>query len=381
MKLKRKLLGTALALSIPFSQGVACTAISMVTPDDHVATGRTMEWGFNWDWSLMYVPQGTNQSITAPSDSNLPKINYSSKYSVLGTGLVRNAEDLFLDGQNSEGLSLSANYLPGFTEYQKVDSSDKNYASILEITTYILSEAATVTDAKEILSKTKVWSDKSTMVDGVSPQLHFLITDKAGKGIIVEYVDGKIKITPMDTKVKVMTNAPTIDWHLTNLRNYFNLSNHTIARIKLGDENTQNPKNQNPEDINALGQGNGLLGMPGDYSPPSRFIKTVALGYYSDLKGPKDESAVDKITHVLNNVDIPKGAVVETMGDQKMFDHTAYTVVKDQTDNKLYLRTYNKINSPVMIDLNNLDKSHSKAFSINMDDLKYPNNDITSTLK
>lgn len=340
-----------------------------------------MEWGFNWDWKVIYIPQGTSQTLSAPVTSNLPKIDYSSKYSILGSGLVRNNTDILLDGQNSEGLSVSANYLPGFTQYQKVDTNDKNYASILEVTTYTLSQAATVAEAKEILSKTKIWSDKSTMIDGVSPQLHFLITDKDGKGIVVEYVNGKVKITNMNTKVKVMTNAPTIDWHMTNLRNYLNLSNHTIARIKLGDERVKNPKNENPEDINALGQGNGLLGMPGDYSPPSRFIKTAALGYYSNLKGPKDESAVDKITHVLNNVDIPKGAVVETLGDQKMYDHTAYTVVKDQTDNKLYLRTYNNINTPVMINLNALDKSYSKAFAINMDNLKYPNNDITNTLK
>lgn len=379
MKLKRKILGTALALSIPFSQGLTCTTIALNGPDKHVVSGRTMEWGFDWDWKILYIPKGSEHSLTAPKDLDLPIQSYTSKYSILGTGLSKDGQMLVIDGQNSEGLSLSANYLPGFTTYQDVTKDDKNYASIVESTMFVLSQSATVVEAKELLSKYKVWADKSTMVEGVMPEVHFMITDKSGKGIVVEYIKGQVKFYDVNTSVKVMTNSPTYDWHTTNLRNYLNLSNHTIQRIKVADDPDQT-HNQSIQNINGLGEGNGFLGLPGDYSPPSRFVKTAVLGYYANEKGPKDESTVSRIKHILNNVDITKGTVIETFDGKTMFDHTAYTVIKDQTDNKLYVISYDHPNTPVEIDLNKLDREGKKGFGVNISDLPFPNIDITSKL-
>jgi len=379
MKLKRKILGTALALSIPFSQGLACTTIALNGPDKHVVSGRTMEWGFDWDWKVLYIPKGSEHSLSAPKSLDLPNQPYTSKYSILGTGLAKDGQTLVIDGQNSEGLSLSANYLPGFTTYQDVTKDDKNYASIVESTMFVLSQSATVAEAKELLTKYKIWADKSTMVDGVMPEVHFMITDKSGKGIVVEYVKGNAEFHDVNTSVKVMTNAPTYSWHTTNLRNYLNLSNHTIQRIKVADDPDQT-NNNSIQNINGLGEGNGFLGLPGDYSPPSRFVRTAVLGYYANEKGPKGESTVSRIKHILNNVDIAKGTVVEKFDGKTMFDHTAYTVIKDQTDNKLYVTSYDHPNTPAEIDLNKLDSENKKEFDMNISDLPFPNNDITSKL-
>ena len=379
MKLKRKILGTALALSIPFSQGLACTTIALNDPDKHVVSGRTMEWGFDWDWKVLYIPKGSEHNLTAPKDLDLPSQSYTSKYSILGTGLSKDGQTLVIDGQNSEGLSLSANYLPGFTTYQDVTKDDKNYASIVESTMFVLSQSATVAEAKELLTKYKVWADKSTMVDGVMPEVHFMITDKSGKGIVVEYIKGNAEFHEVDTDVKVMTNSPTYGWHLTNLRNYLNLSNHTIQRMKIADDPEQT-HSDSIQNINGLGQGNGFLGLPGDYSPPSRFVKMAVLGYYANQKGPKDESTVSRVKHILNNVDIAKGTVVEKFDGKTMFDHTAYTVIKDQTGNKLYVTSYDHPNTPAEIDLNKLDSEGKKKFDVNISDLPFPDSDITSKL-
>ncbi|MDE5041519.1 linear amide C-N hydrolase, partial [Francisella tularensis subsp. holarctica] len=80
-----------------------------------------------------------------------------------------------------------------------------------------------------------VWSDKSNMINGVAPQLHYLITDRNGKGLVVEYIKGEVKLYDDNSNVKVMTNAPTYDWHLINLRHYLNLSNQTTTRVKISD--------------------------------------------------------------------------------------------------------------------------------------------------
>ena len=379
MKLKRKILSAVLALSIHFSQGLACTTIALNGPDNHIVSGRTMEWGFDWDWKVLYIPKGSEHSLTAPKNLDLPSQSYTSKYAILGTGLSKDGQTLVIDGQNSQGLSLSANYLPGFTTYQNVTKDDKNYASIVESTMFVLSQSATVVEAKKLLTKYKVWADQSTMVDGVMPEVHFMITDKGGKGVVVEYIKGQVEFYDVNTNVKVMTNAPTYDWHTTNLRNYLNLSNHTIQRIKVEDDPDQT-HNQSIQNINGLGEGNGFLGLPGDYSPPSRFVKTAVIGYYANEKGPKDESTVSRIKHILNNVDIAKGTVAEKFGNKTMFDHTAYTVIKDQTDNKLYITSYDHPNTPAEIDLNKLDSEGKKAFDVNISDLPFPNNDITSKL-
>lgn len=381
MKLFSKKIITSLVIVLTtLSQSIACTSVTLVNKNGDTVSGRTMEWGLNWDWQLIYMPKGTTHNLTAPSNLNLPKQEYTSKYSVLGTGLIKDNHEFLLDGQNNQGLSLSANYLPDFTKYQTVTTSDNKYASIAEIATYILSDAQTVQQAKGILKEYKVWSDKDTMVNGIDPQLHFLITDKTGQGLVVEYIKGKVKFYDVNTRVKVMTNSPTYDWHLTNIRNYLNLSNKTKALIKLGDDSDNKVKDKDIQDINALGQGNGFLGLPGDYSPPSRFIKTAVLSYYANIKGDKNESLVSKVTHILNTVDIAKGTVVEKMNNKAMYDHTAFTVAKDLNNNKLYITTYNHPNNPVMIDLNTLDSSNTKAFAKVLEKLPFPNNDITSEL-
>ncbi|MEY8716990.1 linear amide C-N hydrolase, partial [Francisella philomiragia] len=108
-------------LLLLFSQSIACTAVTLVDKKGDVISGRTMEWALDWNWQLLYIPKNTPHYLTAPSNTNLPKQEYKSKYSVLATGLSKDGQTLVIDGQNSQGLSLSANYLPGFTKYQTVD--------------------------------------------------------------------------------------------------------------------------------------------------------------------------------------------------------------------------------------------------------------------
>lgn len=365
-------------LAMTFSQVLACTAITL-SKNNKVVSGRTMEWGLDWDWKVIYEPKGSENVLSAPDDLNLAKHTYTSKYAILGTGLVINSQKFLLDGQNTQGLSISANYLPGFTQYQNVTKNDTKYAAITQILTLILSQSATVQQAKNILEQYKVWSDKTTTVDGVVPELHFLITDKHGKSIVVEYIKGEPVFYNIKSNVKVMTNSPTYDWHMINLRNYLNLSNETIKKVRIKDALEKNSNNP-IQNINALGQGNGFLGLPGDYSPPSRFIKTEILGYYANNKGDNQENLVSKVTHILNNVDITKGTVVEKDGNNMVFDHTAFTVIKDLSNNKLYVKAYNRPNDVAIIDLNTLIKDNAKAFAIDISKLPYPDNNITNKI-
>lgn len=132
--------------------------------------------------------------------------------------------------------------------------------------------------------------------------------------------------------------------------------------------------------MDALGQGNGLLGMPGDYSPPSRFIRTAVLGYYSNNDNIKDESTLNRVAHILHNADIPKGVVAENIDGKTYYDHTVFTSIKDLTNDTVYINIYNNPLNSVSINLDTLDKNHTKAFVKNIKQLPYPKSDITDSL-
>src|SRR5581483_5533427 len=115
--------------------------------------------------------------------------------------------------------------------------------------------------------------------------------------LVIEYLDGQLHL--YDNPVGVLTNSPQFEWHLTNLRNYINLTNINVAPLKLGDLV-----------LEPFGQGTGLLGIPGDYTPPHRFIRAVALAFSSVPPDTAAEGA-NLAFHILNAVDIPIGIVAE----------------------------------------------------------------------
>lgn len=113
-----------LALSSFLSNSFACTAVDVQAKDGSMVAGRTMEWAFDMNWQLLYYPKGTSFELSAPAKSGHAPIKLTSKYAIFGVGtaLENNA---MLEGQNSAGLGLSGNFLPGFTQYQTVSKADK----------------------------------------------------------------------------------------------------------------------------------------------------------------------------------------------------------------------------------------------------------------
>ena len=171
------------------------------------------------------------------------------------------------------------------------------------------------------------------------------------KSIVIEPVDSSLKV--YDNTLGSITNSPSFDWHLTNLNNYINL----------------NPKNVEEDSIGKLklksfGQGTGMLGLPGDFTPPSRFVRAT---FYSQASIPaaNSEAAVKEAFHILNQFDIPKGTVKEVNGPKSTFDYTMLTTVKDPTTLKYYYRSYENQNIEC-IDLKtfNLRASEIKAMKI-----------------
>jgi choloylglycine hydrolase len=154
---------------------------------------------------------------------------------------------------------------------------------------------------------------------------HFFLQDKSGKSLVVEPVDGTLKVH--EAPLGVMTNAPTYDWHMTNLSNYINLSVKDVDQAKVGDVT-----------ISAFGAGTGLLGLPGDFTPPSRFVRAVVYSQ-SAVSNKTGEDTVFAAFHILNQFDIPKGSVMNSAVGEPTAEITEWTSVADLKNLRWYFRT------------------------------------------
>lgn len=356
----KKIILAMVAATTLFNQAQACTAVDITSKDGSVIAGRTMDWSWEMQWELIYAPQNSEYTLSAPSKLKLPTLHNKTKYAFFGVG-SRLANDALLEGQNSAGLALSGNYLPQYTTYNEVTKNDKKYVSILEVGKFVLGNFATIDEVKKELQQYKVWSAGSS--GHVIPLLHFLITDRSGKSIVIEFVDGKTKIYDSGDNYQVLTNAPTYDWQMDNVRQYMSLSN-LDTQVVPGTK------------IVAIGSGNGMWGTPGDYTPPSRFVRATLLKNFAVVPTSADET-VTLVDHILNSVTVPKGASKDLQNDGSYsYDETQWTSIKDITHNKLYFNDYNHNNNTIQFDLNKI-FAQSKPFTMLISDLQYPNTDLT----
>ena len=131
-----------------------------------------------------------------------------------------------------------------------------------------------------------------------------------------------------DNPVGVITNAPTFDWHMTNLRNYTYLKSENTGSMTI-----------NGVTFKQLGQGSGMYGIPGDFTPPSRFVRATAF-VVTELPPETTFEAVKDVFHILNNFDIPKGFSREVVDGRIYADYTQVTLARDPNTLKFYYKTY-----------------------------------------
>ena len=317
--------GLIAAFSFATTPSFACTGISLKAGDGAAIRGRTLEFGFPMQSKVLVVPAGQELSGTLPDGGK--GLVYKSRYAFVGANAL--GLPAILDGINDQGLSVGLFYFPGYAKYAEVTDENKSRAiAPQEFGVWALANFATVDEVREAVKNIVV---VPTPAPGLgSPQgavagAHFFLQDKSGKSLVVEPVDGTLKLH--DAPLGVMTNAPTYDWHMTNLSNYINLSVKDIDRAKVGGVT-----------VPAFGSGSGLLGLPGDFTPPSRFVRAVV---YSQSAVPNQTAneAVLAAFHILNQFDIPKGAVMNSAVGEPTAEITEWTSVADLKNLRWYFRT------------------------------------------
>jgi choloylglycine hydrolase len=249
-------------------------------------------------------------------------------------------------------------YLPDFAEYAVYDSTKaENSMSVGDLMQWMLSSFKTVDEVVTNLKNVIVVNVDNKEFGGAALPFHFKIVDPSGKSKIIEIVNkGEVKI--YDPYIGVITNSPTYDWHLINQRNYLNLSTSPNIPMKLEEY-----------DLKPLGGGSGLIGLPGDFTPPSRFVRAAA---FTASCRPLETSvdAVFESFRILDNFNIPLGAQVPA--EHLPTDIVSATQVTSSSDLKNKVYYYHTMwNRQVRkIDLKAIDFATVKEQIINDDESK-----------
>jgi len=394
MKLSTVLLGL-----VDFS--LACSNTRLHTPEGDVI-GRTMELGGSsgiltkaleftngltntggtlnadktdqvmpWEIAIHPAQQNKNGMILCHDSSGwqskLGFVSIDIRIDIMGVHGI----DFVTDGMNEAGLTISAQLMHG-AKYQTPPAASvlrpKLGAANLtaspehicwgDFPAWVLGNFKSVAELRQTLEDpTKILTvgprdalQGNSFIEGF--RTHWSVDDAEGGNIIVEYTKGELKIH--NNTVGTMTNDPPFEWQLQNLGNYVNLqpgASTGAGRIQVSSEIGMVPQN--------LGAGSNTLGLPGDYTAASRFVKLFYLKQFAMLNNPSMtiEAAIPQVTGLLNTVFIPKGVVATAKPFGSEF--TQYSVMKVPQKKMYYYKDFFD-NQWRMLDISRMDLTKAK---------------------
>jgi choloylglycine hydrolase len=304
----------------------ACTGIRLIAKDNTVVYGRTVEWGaFDLNSRVAIVPRGYGFTGQTPDGYNGKR--WTTKYGFVAIDMLE--KDIFADAMNERGLAIGLFYHPGFASYMEYDKAKAaKTITAVDVISYILGNFATVEEAAEGMKQVRVVGVVEKAI-GIETPAHWMVVDRSGKSIVIEYLKGELNI--FENPLGVITNAPDYPWHMINLRNHVNLSPVAMPAMKLEDI-----------DFHPLGAGSGMIGLPGDYTPPSRFVRAVA---WTQTARPTDTSTetIYEVLRILDSFNLPLGSAEGSEQAKKLLEgmrsSTIWTSAWDLNESILYYHT------------------------------------------
>ncbi len=301
---------------------IACTGMRLTASDGSVITGRTVEFGTPIEMRTAVIPRNYRFTGKTPLGEGL---TYTSKYNAAGVYCFD--EPVLMDGMNEKGLVAAAFYFPGYAEYTPITKENQSKAlSPVEFPHWILTQFATLDEVKEALPSVVIAPTVSEGWGPTPPPFHYIVYDQSGNSLVIEPIDETL--VTYDNKIGAFTNSPTFDWHMTNLTNFINLSPYNVA-----------PTDVRGVTLTPFGQGSGMVGLPGDFTPPSRFVRS-AIFSSTAIPSKNAEESVYQAFHILNQFDIPFGVVREEEKTGTGYDYTMLTSVKDPQSMRYFFKTY-----------------------------------------
>lgn len=291
-----------------------CTAITYY-PNKHYF-GRNLDIDYSYNESVVIVPR--RYSFNYYSEGSVTK-----HYAMIGMAYVMEDYPLFFDAMNECGLAVAGLKFQDSCYYEEPEKTkDKVQVASYEFIMWILSDCGNVTEAENKLKNAVIVG--VTYKNVLKPQpMHWIISDRE-RSIVVEQTGNGFKI--YDNPVGVLTNNPPFDYHLMNLNNYINITNEPVKTRML-----------DKYEIWQYSGGMGGIGLPGDLSSVSRFVRATFVKCNSVVQDDTEKSAVNQFFHILDSVSMKRGMLIMDNGN---YEITVYSSCCNLDDGIYYYTTY-----------------------------------------
>ena len=306
-----------------------CTAVTYKTKDHYF--GRNLDLEYSYNETVTITPR--NYVFHFRKTGKL-----QSHFAMIGMAYVSGEYPLYYDAINEKGLCIAGLNFPDNADY-KPYCEGKDNVTPFELIPWLLGQCASVSDVEKLIKRINLFHENFSDELLLSP-LHWIISDKECS-ITLESVKSGIKV--YENPVGVLTNNPTFDYHLFNLNNYMQLTKGTPKNSFASDGDFQ---------LKTYSRGMGALGLPGDASSMSRFVKATFVKLNS-VSGDFEEESVSQFFHILKSVEMQRGCI-ELKKD--VYEITQYSSCCN-TDRGIYYYTTYDNNQICAVDMHkeNLD--------------------------
>ena len=287
-----------------------CTAITYQTKDHYF--GRTLDYEISFNETVTVTPRNFPFPFHCVD-------SISHHYAMIGMATIADGFPLYYDATNEKGLSIAGLNFPGNAVYQTINTDKINIAPF-ELIPWVLCRCQSVKEAKQHLTKINIGAIPFSENYALTP-LHWIIAD-AEEAITVEPLEDGLNIR--ENPIGVLTNNPPFDYHMHNLKNYLNLT-------------SQEPTNRFAPhiDLTPYSRGMGAIGLPGDLSSASRFVR-VAFTKLNSRSSESENDSISQFFHILGSVAQQEGCV--KIGDH--YEKTIYTSCCNIDKGIYYYTTY-----------------------------------------
>ena len=305
-----------------------CTAVTYKTRNHYF--GRTLDLEYSYDETVTVTPRNFPFSFRTKGEIN-------NHYAIIGMATVAKDYPLYYEAANECGLAMAGLNFPGNAYYFEEMPGKDNIAPF-EFIPWILSQCKNLSETRTLLDKMNLCNIPFSEQFPLSP-LHWIIADCDG-AITVESVQDGLKI--YENSVGVLTNNPTFEYHMTHLCDYLNLT-HSPPESRFG-----------TLDLKPYSRGMGAMGLPGDISSASRFVR-AAFVKLNSVSGETEDESVSQFFHILGAVEQQRGCVRLPDG---RYEITVYTSCIN-TDRGIYYYTTYENNCISAVDMHKCDLNAS----------------------
>ena len=288
-----------------------CTAVTYKNQDHYF--GRNLDLEYSYHETVTITPRNYVFHFRKMG-------TMESHYAMIGMAYISEDYPLYYDATNEKGLSIAGLNFPENADYKPYAEGKDNVAPF-ELIPWILGQCKSVSEAKGLLDRINLWNENFSDELPLTP-LHWIISDKE-RSITLESVKEGIKI--YDNPVGVLTNNPTFDYHMFNLNHYMHLRSEEPENI-FSDQLELRP----------YSRGMGAIGLPGDASSMSRFVRAVFVKLNS-ISGHSEAESVSQFFHILRSVEMQRGCICIA---KDLYEITVYSSCCNTDGGIYYYTTY-----------------------------------------